>query len=136
MRLTVGILFAISLDMKTAITIWTGRVSPVFDVAGKALVVGNDTEEEMILPGRGGESGIDLLLQKGVNTLICGAISSPVLEYASSRGVEVFPFVAGEVRAVLKAWNNGELDRPEFRMPGCGRGRCCRRRGNHQNRRR
>ena len=132
-----GTLLALSVGMKTAITVWMGRISPVFDVAGKAILLDRENcmEQELTLSAGNGMADVDRLVQSGVSTLICGAISAPLLGYARSSGVEVIPFIAGDIQAVIDAWQAGELDKPEFRMPGCGRGRCCRRR-NNQNRRR
>lgn len=56
----------------------------------------------------------------GVETLVCGAISRILLEIIAARGIRIFPFVAGELKTVVRAWLGGGLSGPSFRMPGCG----------------
>jgi ABC-type phosphate/phosphonate transport system substrate-binding protein len=41
-------------------------------------------------------------------------------------GIQVKPFVAGDLREVIQAWLSGNLEQDAFAMPGCcghGRGR-------------
>lgn len=116
--------------MKLALTVWNGRISPVFDVCREALVV--DIERGVVVSSsvHGLEGGTDFdrvgrLSGMGVETLICGAISRPLHRELLARHVEVIGFVAGDVGAVLAAFLTGRLGGNDFAMPGCGR---CRRR--------
>jgi hypothetical protein len=59
------------------------------------------------------------LRQKGVSTLICGALSGDLQVCAVRFGLKVIPGVAGEIDRVLKAYWQNRLDQPEFLMPGC-----------------
>jgi predicted Fe-Mo cluster-binding NifX family protein len=72
------------------------------------------------------------LAQLGVATLVFGAISRSLHEMVKSNGIQVIPFVAGDLGEVILAWLGGKLDNDSFAMPGCcglGRGNrrepCC-----------
>jgi predicted Fe-Mo cluster-binding NifX family protein len=119
--------------MKAAITEWQGRVAPLFDVAGTALVVESTpagcsiAEQRVSLPMDCPHSKISMLEGLQVDTLICGAISRPVRECIEARGIQVYPFVSGEIDVVIEAWRQGQLEQADFAMPGCRR--CRRRKG-------
>jgi predicted Fe-Mo cluster-binding NifX family protein len=117
--------------MKAAFTYWDNRIAPVFDTARQVYVVETESgkivsETEDLLSG-------DLPIQKtlglvelGIGTLVCGAISRPMYAQIIAYGIQVIPFVAGDRQVVIKAWMNGNLERDTFAMPGCRgrRGRC------------
>ena len=64
------------------------------------------------------------LVHLGIDTLVCGAISRPLLGTVRAYGIKVIPFVAGDLRKVIQAWLSGSLTYDTFGMPGCrGRGR-------------
>jgi predicted Fe-Mo cluster-binding NifX family protein len=113
--------------MRIAIPQWQGRVSPVFDVAGRLLLVDVENGRELRRQeaplkradvfGRAAEvSGL------GAQVLVCGAISALLEARLAAAGVHVVGFVCGAVEDVLAGFLNGELPSPEFLMPGC-RGR-------------
>jgi predicted Fe-Mo cluster-binding NifX family protein len=110
--------------MRAALTAWDGRISPVFDVSREALVV---TIENGAVVARSVEKievptptlKVDRLLDLGVETLICGAISLPLHRELTHRGVEVIPFVAGEMDEVIESFLRGALPTPALSMPGC-----------------
>ncbi len=116
--------------MKTAIAHWNGRVAPVFDVAERILVVESEgdrllSEAEARLPAEAPVRKAAHLAGLGIETLVCGAISRALAEIVETHGIRIVPFVAGELRIVLRAWLGGRLGEPSFRMPGCrslGRG--------------
>jgi predicted Fe-Mo cluster-binding NifX family protein len=60
------------------------------------------------------------LVELSVGTLVCGAISRPTLAVIEAYGIEVRPFLAGELCEVVLAWLEGKLDGSTFGMPGCG----------------
>lgn len=119
--------------MKTAFAYWDNRIAPVFDTARHLHVV--EAESERIIRETQEPLADDLPVKKalrladlGVGTLVCGAISRPLHELVASYGIQVFPFVAGELREIIQAWLDGNLGRDAFAMPGCcGRGRSHRR---------
>jgi len=111
--------------MKTALTVWDGRVSPVFDVSREAVIL---TIENGTVAARCSENietptaaalKIDRLTELGVETLICGAISEPLHQELTTRGVRVLGFVAGEIDEVVQAFIAGTLPAPVLSMPGC-----------------
>ncbi|MCK4236711.1 MAG: dinitrogenase iron-molybdenum cofactor biosynthesis domain-containing protein, partial [Candidatus Krumholzibacteria bacterium] len=87
--------------MKVAITIWNDRISPVFDTAGRILVVeiegGEERSrqehllEEIYPPWR-----VRRLKNLGVEVLICGAVSNPVAALIDSAGIRLVPWVSGD----------------------------------------
>ena len=110
--------------MRVAIPTWSGRVSPVFDVAKHLLLVDLDGEAEA---GRQ-EAAVEetelgartrRMAQLGVNVLICGAISMPLEAMLVSAGVRVIPHTCGTVEEVLQAFASGRLTDETFLMPGC-----------------
>jgi predicted Fe-Mo cluster-binding NifX family protein len=127
--------------MRVAITSWNGRISPVFDVARSVVladVEGGRIKSRREEPLEGEDPGrqASCLSAYQPNVLICGAISQSMIALLSACDIAVFPFVAGDVEAVLEAHLNGSLNAPAWSMPGCcgrnghGRvaGRCARNR--------
>lgn len=114
--------------MRVAIPTWSGRVSPVFDVAKRLLLVDLDGEAEA---GRQEAAMVETELgararrvaQLGVDVLIAGAISAPLEAMLVSSGVRVIPHTCGPTEEVLRAFARGRLPDEAFLMPGC-----CRRR--------
>ncbi len=116
--------------MNVAISVWNGRVSPVFDASRCVLLV--DTEGETIdrrgehcFASEPGYSKIRELVNLDVDVLICGAISKRMASALAASGVGVIPWVSGGVDEVLRAFLRGTLSSDSFSMPGCrGRNRC------------
>lgn len=95
--------------MKTAFAYWDDRIAPVFDVASRIClaevkdgrVVGETRETlDSELPAQKALR----LAELGVDTLVCGAISRPLHEIVLGYGIQVIPFVAGDLREIIKAW--------------------------------
>lgn len=122
--------------MKVALTVWDGRVSPLFDVSRDALIL---TVEKGAVVSRRHESieapssalKLERLVSLGVDTLVCGAISEFLRQDLAARGMEVLGFVAGEIEEVVQALVSGTLPCPALSMPGCrdrqrrrGQGKC------------
>ncbi len=111
--------------MRIALSVWNGRIAPLFDVACNIQVI--DTEDnsrsEVTLPLQSGMiRRAEILTSQEVDVLICGAVSKSVHHMLSSSGIDVRSFVSGEFNEVLEAFLAGGLDDQYFRMPGCGRG--------------
>jgi predicted Fe-Mo cluster-binding NifX family protein len=109
--------------MKIAISVWNGFVSSVFDFAHKLLLVDienghelNRSEVTLIpesAPQRAGR-----LKSLGVDVLICGAISRPLMYMLTGSGIEVLPYVTGRVDELLLAYMTGRLGQQQFILPG------------------
>jgi predicted Fe-Mo cluster-binding NifX family protein len=114
--------------MKVALPEWNGRISPVFDSAGRLIVVRIEGGAEVgreslaIFEERPGPRAMRLS-QTGVSILICGALSNGMARAIDAVGITVIPWIAGDIDEVIAAFVAGTLDRPAFRMPGCGGGR-------------
>ena len=112
--------------MKTAFAYWDDRIAPVFDIARRIHLVESDSGR--IVAQTGEVLADDLPVQKalrlvelGVGTLVCGAISRSFQERIAAYGIQVIPFVAGDLSEVIQAWLSGNLERDTFAMPGCCR---------------
>ncbi len=111
--------------MKAAFAVWNHRIAPVFDVARQVHVVMTEGgrivgEGEESLPNDGGEGKGLRLAELGVDTLVCGAISRTTQAMVAAYGIRTIPFVAGDLREVIRAWLSGALEKEVFAMPGCG----------------
>ena len=125
--------------MKVALPVRNGRISPVFDVAVRLVVVEFDGgtpagRSEFSIRESGGEARAELLQELGVSSLICGAISNHTARIVERCGIELMPWFVGEIDDVIDAYCTGSLDSDGFIMPGCGRGQGSGR-GNRQGRR-
>ncbi len=118
--------------MHVAITVWGNRISPVFDAAQTLLVV--EIRDKAILDRKiiGFPAGIfneliRLLEELDVQVLICGALCEGPVRSLEAQGIEVVPFMTGEVDKVLELYAAGK-DLAECTMPGCGHAhrKCCR----------
>jgi predicted Fe-Mo cluster-binding NifX family protein len=124
--------------MRIAIPTWSGRISPVFDVARHVLLIDVEAGQEV----KRAEAYIEAsqpwtrarrMTELEVDTLICGAISGPLEFMLASAGVRVIPHACGPVEQVLGAFLAGSLTEDAFLMPGLG-GRRRRRHGPHGHR--
>ncbi len=115
--------------MIIALTIWNGRIAPVFDVAGTVKLVEKQKEsttdgQTVNLPDDNGMiSRVNALQALGIDVLVCGAISRAVHRMIVSSGIEVYSFISGDADEVLKALLEGNLTEKSFLMPGCRLGR-------------
>lgn len=110
--------------MKVAIPHWQGRISPVFDVAGKVLVVEfiggvEQARQDMAFDAEDPQARAVCLAQTGANVLVCGAISWPLELAVTAAGIDVIPQTCGNVEQVLAAFAAGQLQQDAFLMPGC-----------------
>ena len=114
--------------MKVAVPQWQNRVSPVFDVASRILLVDVDEgrelgRQEVAIGGQGPMERARVLRGLGTDVVICGAISRPMQMALASAGIEVLSGTCGEVDDVLRAYYSGHLADAVFRMPGSEPGR-------------
>lgn len=123
--------------MKVAIPFWEDRVSSVLDFSQQLFVVelkdGNETGRVRIaVSEQNAFARLAQLQELGVVVLICGAVSQLLASASAAHGIQLLPYVTGRVDDVLKAYQAGQLDLPQFRLPGwwpgarSGFGRRCR----------
>ena len=116
---------------KVAITVWEERVSPVFDAANTLLIVEIvDTKVVGTHYHRFDPTLISQLINilgdQGVVLLICGAVSEGPAKLLEASGLELIPFIAGNISEVLAMLVSKNPAWREMKMPGCGRNICCR----------
>ena len=114
--------------MRLAVPIWNNRISPVFDVAERILVIDIDSgmeisRHEEIIDAATHQHRSKRLKSLGVNSLICEAISKPLEMMLLSSGIQVIPHTCGPLEEVIKTFITKGLTENDFLMPGC-----CRRR--------
>ena len=127
--------------MKVAIPIWEDRVSSALDFSQRLIVVelnetGEVSRSQITLSDPSPFVRLARLRELGVNVLICGAVSQPLASVSAAQGIQLLPYVTGGVDDVLRAYQDGRLNLPQFRLPGWWPGarrgfgrRCCHRRG-------
>ncbi len=116
------------IDLRIAVPVWEGRVSPLLDVAERLLVVDVDAGQEVsrslqdvgpgLLPQR-----VRRLSDLGVEVVICGTVSRSMANMLSALRIQVFPCMRGEVDKVLRSVVRDGIPDSRFFMPGYdGRG--------------
>ena len=111
--------------VKAAFASWNDRIAPVFDVARWIQLV--ETEAGQIISQNRASVASDIPNQKAsrlaeleVGVLVCGAISRPMQAIIRAYGIEVIPFIAGNLQEVIHAWLGGQLaESAVYIMPGC-----------------
>jgi predicted Fe-Mo cluster-binding NifX family protein len=110
--------------MRIAISYQQNRISPVFDVASRILLVDIEKGQEVRRNYRTVVQSDTLtraqyVSQFGIQVLICGAISWSLENALSSIGVLVIGCICGPVEDVLNAYLNDTLSKSAFILPGC-----------------
>nr|WP_320009753.1 NifB/NifX family molybdenum-iron cluster-binding protein [uncultured Desulfobulbus sp.] len=122
---------ALEQGQKIAITVWGQRVSPVFDSARTLLLV-EDNGQGLAATSRIGFDPerplelLHLLRAQRVVLIICGAVSEGPAAMIEAAGIEMIPFITGNVQQVLEHFLAGHTFDSTFCMPGCGKNICCR----------
>jgi predicted Fe-Mo cluster-binding NifX family protein len=110
--------------MKIAVSVWEGRVSPVFDTASRLLVLdveqsGEASRFEVFLDEQTCSRKCSRIQVLGVEVLICGAISRYFQGILTASGICVIPWICGAASEVVNAYMDGTLSQPRYLMPGC-----------------
>jgi len=115
--------------MKAAFAVWNGRIAPVFDVARRVIIV--EIFQGRVIARQQGlfecddaRHKADRLKSWGVQILVCGAVSHYYGATLAAEAVKAVAFVAGEIEEIIAAFLAEDLDKPDYRMPGCHG--CCR----------
>ncbi|WP_243367828.1 NifB/NifX family molybdenum-iron cluster-binding protein [Fundidesulfovibrio soli] len=100
---------------RVLIPLFRDEVAPRFDLASAALIAMVTPGEENIpttdflLPQPSAEGVCDLVLQKDVDVVICGAIEEEYYHYLRWKRVEVLDNVAAPARVALERFAKGAL---------------------------
>ena len=110
--------------MKVALLTALSRVSPVFETTSTWLMIDATADQCNISNTQHfhAQNELDMakeLIQNNIEMVICGAIPFYLEKNLIDQGCEVFAFIAGEVDEVIEALHLNQLDKPEFKMPGC-----------------
>ncbi len=110
--------------MRVAIPIWNGRVSPVFDVAQRLVVSDADQgrlldQKEYFVRADSLPARTQVLVDLGVEVLLCCAISNEQSQSLTGKGIRVIPHVCGPADEVVLAFLQDRLDQASLAMPGC-----------------
>ena len=114
--------------MKTALTVWGKRISPVFDSARTLLVAEIKNGKvasrryEPFDPERPWRLA-DRLTEQNIEVLICGAISELPANIIETAGIQLISFVTGQADEILEACTEAVSISHIFHMPGCRRKR-------------
>ena len=110
--------------MRIAIAHWQGRVSPVFDVSDRLLLIDiangrKQSRQDISLSARDPFDRAKEVSDLGVDVLLCGAISRVLETALCDAGVQVFGFICGGIETIITAFLLGQLSNSRFLMPGC-----------------
>ncbi|MBW2030998.1 MAG: hypothetical protein JRH06_13120 [Deltaproteobacteria bacterium] len=109
--------------MRVAISVWDDKISPVLDTASRLWVVDLDNQGptsrfEIFIEEQDLSRRCLRIVGSGIDTLICGAVSRPLLNMLESSGINIIPGIIGDKDDVLEAYIKGSLSNPKYLMPG------------------
>ena len=113
--------------VKAAFASWNDRIAPVFDVSQWIQLVKTESgriihQNRESVAGETPSQKAFRLAELDVGILVCGAISRPMLAVIKAYGIEVVPFITGDLQEVIQAWLCGKLSGSDkYIMPGCQR---------------
>ena len=123
--------------MRIAVPEYQGRVAPVFDSCRRLLIFNRRHGGQALVGQEDWSTVMPMaralrLKQMDVRVLLCGAISCQMEDLIKQQGIQVIPWLAGEIPTILRAFGDGTILEPQFAMPGtqmCRKQRQTRRRG-------
>ena len=108
--------------MKLGISVWNNKISPVFDAA-KTLrifeIKGDRIEAQRDVDISSGNlvSKASQVVDTGVKTIICGAVSRQFSSFLENYGVKLISWIRGDIKQVLNSYIKKDLLIPEFFLP-------------------
>ena len=107
-----------------AIPIWNDRVSTTLDFAGRLLIVEIDagreiSRRELELNAVSVQRKASLIRNAAVQVILCGAVSQAMAFGLAREGIQIVPFVSGQVDDVIAAYLCGRIAEPCYLQPGC-----------------
>lgn len=113
--------------MYLALAVYNNRIASLFETANQFVILNLPVEDlskkKTITIRNNSISALQQLLEENqVKILICGAIHSCVAGSLEAIGIQLIPWITGEINSVVKAFQAGSLE--NYSMPGrCGRRR-------------
>lgn len=108
-----------------AITDWNGIVSPMFDASCCLLIVQPDGRRSAVdVREMNLFEKVEFCSEKGIKTMICGAISNIAVTMLRDNDIEVFSWVRGPIEDIISAYVNNLNVVELFSMPGCNQTMC------------
>ena len=114
--------------MSIGIAVWGSRIAPLFVTAPEILFISESSVPRRFCFGEEDISRkrVALLEERGVRTLLCGAIPCAIERELTVSGIQVYAFLCGEADELCEIYHNDPSKLSGFRMPGCRRlGRFC-----------
>jgi len=110
--------------MRAAFSIWDNRIAPVFDTSERIRIIDVASGKmgdwfQFDLPSDLPLLKILRLTELKVDILVCGAISREMHKLIDAYGIQVVPFVTGDITEISEALVSGQNDWSGFAMPGC-----------------
>ena len=109
--------------MRVALSVWGNRISPVFDSGEQLLLVdidrGIETKRDIITINKlAPMKRAGYLKQKGVDLLICGALTRSMMESLEANNIQYIPFICGNCEQIISALLQNQRIEELFKMPG------------------
>ena len=109
--------------MKIAISEYENHVATAFDFANNVIVCTCEDgktvkKEHLILDDQFIPSRSMKLKNVGIDILICGAISNPSAFMLQHQGIEVISGITGNVDVVIREFLRGNINSPQYWLPG------------------
>lgn len=113
----------LSVMKRIALSVFNNQMATVLDYSPSLLLVtldGDQVQGRLEVSVGPAYPGTLLRALQGfqVDVLICGAVSSSLLDSLTRRGIEVISCVRGPLDQVLRAYVQGTLPARRFRLPG------------------
>jgi predicted Fe-Mo cluster-binding NifX family protein len=105
-----------------SIPVHNNRVSPLFDVAGRFIVLDPVEPEKKSFIDTTGLSGISIvekLNYSDVSLVICSAISRIYALELARNNIGLIFGIIGSIDEIIAAYLNNSLSSKRFAMPGC-----------------
>lgn len=125
--------------MKIAVSEYKNNVATAFDFANEVIVFTCENKkvinrqshkiDDQFIPLRGMK-----LKNLGIDTLICGAISNPSAFMLHHHSIEVISGITGNVETVLQEFLSGNINSPQYWLPGFAGKGCARMQSRRQRR--
>jgi len=109
--------------IRLAIPEFQSRVSPVFDLCTRVLIIDIEnqrvvTRNKIFLEGFSLHERLNILLKSHASTVICAGISDLFHTMLKRADIRMVTGIAGEIDQIVTAYIGGDLDDPRFQMPG------------------